>query len=190
MYKGGVICGNFAGLGMYTERNGDAEANWWGVASGPTHPSNPGGTGDEIWDGSNKASGAVDYTPWIDALDASATVDPVEAGTPTVVSFQISGAGGTVFMGPGPGDLSGTPPFTVTTNNGTLADADETASTVHSFINQADGVLSVTLTPGLAGTATVTLDGPCGLDTQLAVVVEPGTQEQPKVFLPITLKNY
>ena len=35
----------------------DAEANWWGAASGPVHASNPGGSGDAAGDG-------VDYSPW------------------------------------------------------------------------------------------------------------------------------
>jgi len=36
----------------------DARFNWWGDASGPTHASNPGGTGDKI-------SNNVDYSPWL-----------------------------------------------------------------------------------------------------------------------------
>jgi len=38
----------------------DARFNWWGDASGPTHSSNPGGTGDAISD-------YVDYSPWLGA---------------------------------------------------------------------------------------------------------------------------
>ena len=36
----------------------NAERNWWGSASGPTNPGNPGGTGD-------KATGDVDFDPWL-----------------------------------------------------------------------------------------------------------------------------
>ncbi|MBC7129170.1 MAG: hypothetical protein H5T45_05515, partial [Thermoplasmatales archaeon] len=36
----------------------DARYNYWGYASGPTHSSNPGGTGDTISDN-------VDYSPWL-----------------------------------------------------------------------------------------------------------------------------
>jgi len=47
---------------------------------------------------------------------------------------------------------------------------------VHEFINQPSGVLSVTLVPDTAGTATVTLDGPCNLDDSITVQVgERGT---------------
>ena len=34
-----------------------AENHWWGHASGPTHPSNPGGAGQSV-------SNGVDFTPW------------------------------------------------------------------------------------------------------------------------------
>jgi hypothetical protein len=36
----------------------NAEHNWWGDPSGPRHPDNPGGTGDNV-------SGFVDFTPWL-----------------------------------------------------------------------------------------------------------------------------
>ncbi len=47
--------------GVYNENCGevvDAENNWWGYASGPTHAGNPGGTGDAVSD-------YVDYDPWL-----------------------------------------------------------------------------------------------------------------------------
>ncbi len=36
----------------------NAENNWWGNISGPQHPDNPGGTGDNV-------SGEVDFVPWL-----------------------------------------------------------------------------------------------------------------------------
>lgn len=49
-----------SGYGFF---NGDvvrvnAENNWWGDASGPTHDDNPGGTGDRVSDN-------VDFDPWL-----------------------------------------------------------------------------------------------------------------------------
>jgi hypothetical protein len=38
-----------------------AENNWWGAASGPTHASNPGGSGDKVSD-------YVDFTPWLTVI--------------------------------------------------------------------------------------------------------------------------
>jgi hypothetical protein len=35
-----------------------AEENWWGSVSGPTHPTNPSGTGDAVSDG-------IGFTPWL-----------------------------------------------------------------------------------------------------------------------------
>jgi len=67
----------------------DAEGNWWGNVSGPTHPSNPGGSGDAIIDGFSGGFGAVDFDPWIDTIAHSASVDPVDPGQPTVISFQF-----------------------------------------------------------------------------------------------------
>ena len=45
----------------------DAEKNWWGSATGPTHTSNPGGTGDAVTDN-------VDFTPWLGGESTTATV--------------------------------------------------------------------------------------------------------------------
>ena len=39
----------------------DATLNWWGLASGPTHATNPGGTGDAVSDD-------VDFDPWLTGL--------------------------------------------------------------------------------------------------------------------------
>lgn len=59
-----IIAGNAtAGLevvpGGYTGTL-NAERNWWGSPTGPTTPTNPGGTGDKIIDPAN----VVDYTPF------------------------------------------------------------------------------------------------------------------------------
>ncbi len=54
---------NFEGnwFGLQNAGNGvvlNAENNWWGDASGPTHDDNPGGIGDTVSD-------SVDYDPWL-----------------------------------------------------------------------------------------------------------------------------
>jgi parallel beta-helix repeat protein len=58
-----VTCNNISDNTNYGINNGganvlDARHNWWGDDSGPTHPSNPSGTGDA-------ASDNVDFDPWI-----------------------------------------------------------------------------------------------------------------------------
>ncbi|GAI87150.1 unnamed protein product, partial [marine sediment metagenome] len=45
---------------QHTTESVTAENNWWGDASGPTHSSNPLGTGDAVSDN-------VDFMPWLDA---------------------------------------------------------------------------------------------------------------------------
>jgi hypothetical protein len=54
----------------------DAEDNWWGHASGPTHSSNPGGSGDAVTDN-------VDYDPW------ATSTPPCKPTAITLVSFTV-----------------------------------------------------------------------------------------------------
>ena len=169
LVNGNIICGNtISGLALLTDASVNAEGNWWGAASGPTHLSNGAGTGDAVMDAANPdpvfAEGTVDFDPWVDTITGSA--DPAVAGSDSAVSFQFSDAAATVFLGDGPGDPAG-PPFTLTTDNGTLTSSTGTGATVTESINNPDGTLEVTLTPDTAGSATVTVTGPCGLDDSL-----------------------
>ena len=174
LVNGNIICGNASdGLELDIEgqpqeaaavaaTGADATGNWWGCAAGPA---------DAACDSVNEISGSVDYTPWIDTITVSAPGSAM-AGEPAPVTFQFSDSGRTVFLGQGPGDLHGDPTFIVSTDNGTVVDPG--------FINEPQGVLAATLIPASGGTATVTLDGPCGLDAVVALgtwefVPEPGT---------------
>jgi PKD repeat protein len=56
--------GNYGARVLGTPTNGfelDAECNWWGDPSGPTHSSNPLGIGDSVSD-------YVDFIPWLDDM--------------------------------------------------------------------------------------------------------------------------
>jgi len=83
------IVGN-TGTGVYGVSNGgsgilDAENNWWGSATGPTHASNPGGTGDG-------ASDNVDFTPWLTTSISggkSETVSGSGRGVDRVVAKRV-----------------------------------------------------------------------------------------------------
>jgi hypothetical protein len=163
LVNGSIICGNECGvyLGEGDSLQGtvvgmNLEGNWWGCAGGPK----PEGAGCDPICEPQSDSIAVDFTPWISKISASATVDPVNVGEPTVVSFQFSGNPSPVYLGQGPGDLRGPAPFTVTTDNGKL---NGNGATVQEFINAANGTLKVTLVPAREGTATVTVSGPCGV---------------------------
>jgi DUF4097 and DUF4098 domain-containing protein YvlB len=162
--KRSIICRNgFSyGLGVWSDMEVDATGNWWGCSEGP---GNPGCDTIEL------LAGVVNYDPWIDTITASAPASAM-VGQPTPVTFQFSGGDGTVFLGEGPGDLRGPPTFVVTTDNGTVMDPG--------FINEPNGVLAATLVPAFGGTATVWVDGPCGLGAEVTVEVvefvpEPGS---------------
>jgi len=184
LVNGNIICGNECGvsLGDGVDSLGvtivapNLEGNWWGCPDGPEAAAC-----DPICE-PQQDSLALDFTPWISKISASATVDPVNVGEPTVVMFKFSGGPPAVYLGEGPGDLRGPAPFTVHTDNGTL---NGNGATVHEFVG-ANGMLEVTLVPDTGGTATVTVSGPCGLTdldgaeavlTVLAAefVPEPGT---------------
>ncbi len=185
LVNGNVICGNECGvyLGGLRSLGVDGlgmnlEGNWWGCPDGPEAAACDPICEDQV------DSIALDFTPWISEVSASATVDPVNAGEPTVVSFQFSGGPPTVYLGEGPGDLRGPAPFTVSTDNGKL---NGNGATVQEFVG-ANGTLEVTLVPSTGGTATVTVSGPCGLSNlegakavldvvaaQTEFVPEPGT---------------
>jgi parallel beta-helix repeat protein len=160
LVNGNIICGNGCGVSDPVSQL-NAEGNWWGCAGGPEEE----GCDPICQEGSIE----VDFTPWISKISASATVDPANVGEPTVVSFQFSGGPPAVYLGKGPGDLHGDPTFLVTTDNG--------AVTSSGFIGDSPGTLEVTLTPAHAGTATVWVDGPCGLDESIVLGVVAGQEE-------------
>jgi len=54
----------------------NAENNWWGDSSGPHHPDNPAGLGDN-------ASGSVDFSPWLLYYGPETSVPEMNITTPT-----------------------------------------------------------------------------------------------------------
>jgi len=85
---------NFEGnqdYGLNSDVPINAENNWWGDASGPTHASNPDGNGDSV-------SGNVDFDPWLpSAVDIGIPYSPSpEPGTITLSqnSFEDNGTYG------------------------------------------------------------------------------------------------
>ena len=81
--RGLVVAGNVAVL---------AENNYWGSPSGPTHPSNPAGTGDSIVDGANGGAGTVDFIPFLirsAAESGQCATDPVPALDTTALAVLL-----------------------------------------------------------------------------------------------------
>jgi hypothetical protein len=102
-----LTCNDFENnqsYGMYNDQPTTivtAEGQWWGNASGPTHASNPGGTGSQVTDG-------IDFTPWATAPCTS-------------LSYSISGHVANSSGNPLPAvkipvTAGGTPLYTATTN--------------------------------------------------------------------------
>jgi len=72
----------------------NAESNWWGSSTGPTHPNNAGGTGDAIIDPELN----VDYDPFLTSPPAGLTQCPVPPPPPNTPG-KVTG-GGRIEPGP------------------------------------------------------------------------------------------
>jgi hypothetical protein len=166
--RGSIICGNvYQGVHLAAaDTTLDARGNWWGCSAGPWNP------GCDTTASGHGSTLLVD--PVIDSVSASATVPAVE-GVPTPLTFQFSGGPTAVYLGEGPGNLLGGPTFDVTTDNGTVASSG--------FVGDSMGILEVTLTPANTGTATVWVDGPCGLDESIVLGVESEFVPEPGTML-------
>lgn len=65
-----VRCSNLLGNGptgleLQTDQLIDAQRNYWGSASGPFHPANPGGSGDVVRDAQAGGAGTIDYSTFL-----------------------------------------------------------------------------------------------------------------------------
>jgi uncharacterized repeat protein (TIGR01451 family) len=144
----------------------DARGNWWGSATGPTTPDNPGGTGDSI------ESTALDtptntvqvlFAPWIDTIDDSIAPDPTLAGVPVNVSYQFRDSASSYFLENGVGDPNNGPLFTLNTSNGAI-NGDNQKFIVNNLIEGS-------ATPSAPGLMVILLSGPCGLSSTQNVFV-------------------
>jgi uncharacterized repeat protein (TIGR01451 family) len=87
------IQGNTVGLRNDETDGVDATLNWWGNATGPTHPSNPGGSGQSV------VGSAVTLLPFAPTtvnclhLAKTASTLTVEAGTRLTYTLVLSNAG-------------------------------------------------------------------------------------------------
>ena len=118
----------------------EAINSWWGSVSGPTHATNPHGTGNKVTDG-------VDFTPWRTAPcilpptapDAAFVATPTSGEAPLSVSFFNTSGGA------------------VTSSQWAFGDGGTSATLNPTHVYTQPGVYSVTLTvSGPAGSDTVT----------------------------------
>lgn len=70
-----------AGLELVDGDAVDARSNFWGDATGPSHPDNPPGTGDAVLDSATGHSGTVDYSGFL--TQAATQADCLEGGSGT-----------------------------------------------------------------------------------------------------------
>jgi nitrous oxidase accessory protein NosD len=124
----------------------DAQNNWWGSASGPTTPSNPGGTGDAIID----PDGVVDFTPWLLSPTGTGPSCPPPPPPPPPPAFKATG-GGQIDVSGGRGSFG----FNAKRENGTT-------SGHLTYMNHVTGAnLNCTVTAALVTSSTVDFSGPC-----------------------------
>lgn len=76
-----VSCGGLTTIGRVSDPL-NAMGNYWGHASGPTHPDNPSGQGDEI-DERGGTAGLVDYSGWLQSHEC--TINDLSVGGVEVV---------------------------------------------------------------------------------------------------------
>jgi len=111
---------NIAGNQTYGVYNGgidtlNAKDNWWGANDGPTHASNPGGTGDAVSDN-------VDYAPWLgaeleEAKSETVTGSGIVTDTATGGTVTIDATGDhTIITAKYAGNPGGTPTFIASGN--------------------------------------------------------------------------
>jgi len=82
--NGNNISGNGDGMDLDDDDvTVDATGNWWGDPSGPTHPNNPGGSGDNVEDSASNSSGTVVFDPFLTSPSADAGTCP-PTPTPTL----------------------------------------------------------------------------------------------------------
>jgi len=128
-----------------------ARRNWWGSVSGPSHPTNPGGTGAKITD-------RVVYAPWLgDGTDTSPAVGFQPNNT--LASFPITVAPATGLTTT---ETGGTANFSIVLTGQPTANV--TIGLTSSNTNEAAvSPASVTFTPGNYNTPqTVTVTGNAG----------------------------
>jgi len=130
----------------------DATLNWWGDASGPTHPSNPDGSGDAITD-------RVIYSPWLGT-------DP--DGNPVSPGVQITGPVRIITAPIGPESLAGYLNDAIVGSN-TLGFAD-TIEVRPGNYTVSEVVRDSTVLISSDGAAATTLNGPLVLDSAQVLV--------------------
>ncbi|HUE73169.1 MAG TPA: right-handed parallel beta-helix repeat-containing protein [Pirellulaceae bacterium] len=169
-----------AGLGIATATyvgTLNAEFNWWGSATGPLHPRNPGGTGDEIVDPDDQ----VDFEPWLPngvdtqpelcgfqasiadlSITKSDAPDPVVAGTTLTYTIVVTNNGpdtqtNAVVTDTFPAQLTNVTFTSVAAGGATDNDATGTGNINDTVTLPAGSTITYTVTGTVASSATGTI---------------------------------
>lgn len=143
--QGNSLAGLQVGSGGYLGTL-DAEKNWWGSSSGPTHPSNPGGTGDAVID----PDGVVDFAPWLLSPTGTGPSCPSPPPPPPPPAFKATG-GGQINVTGGRGSFG----FNAKQENGAASGHLE-------YMNHATGArLNCKVTAAFVTSSTAEFSGPC-----------------------------
>lgn len=139
-----------------------AEENWWGSLTGPTHASNPGGSGAVV-------SGLVDFSPWLgDGTDTDPATIGFQPNLTTRYNLPVSLAFQTAPNNTALDETLGAQVVHVIDENGGTAVQYNGTVSIALGANPGQGVLTGTLTvPVVAGVATfddlaVTIGGGAG----------------------------
>jgi hypothetical protein len=161
--KKNIICRNeHSGLDVNSpDASFNAEGNWWGDVSGPIHPLNPGGTGDEIFDteADDTNRGVVDYTQWITTIEPNLLGGQPVVDLISTIAYVFTTDDRTVQFGTGPGSSVGTLPFLASTDNGTVSFNNGAGNSIGARLEGSQ--LQIGLRAEQVGEAHVTLTGPC-----------------------------
>ncbi len=88
-----AISGNtgFGGVYSIASYTNDATKNWWGTATGPIHSTNPGATGNKVYN--------VDYSPWLGFVPGTSPMDWYLNTTGTIQDgIDAAAVGDTVYV--------------------------------------------------------------------------------------------
>ena len=94
-----TITGNagLGGIGSNSSGTNDISKNWWGSATGPTHVSNPGGSGDKLW--TSRDISLLSYSPWLGKAPGSTPMDWYLNTTGTIQDgIDAAAVGDTVYV--------------------------------------------------------------------------------------------
>jgi uncharacterized repeat protein (TIGR01451 family) len=143
------IYGN-AGLGLNntTGSSVDATYNWWGDPSGPTHASNPGGSGEEVSDN-------VLYDHWLPRQECACDLSVAKSDTPDPVIASAALTYTLVVTNAGPGEATAVVVTDTLPPSMTFASAAVSQGT---SCSESGGVVTCTLgTLAVGNDATITL---------------------------------